>query len=207
MRGVAEQKTMRRREDERARDASRERDVRIRAFFAVEMGEAARRAAAELARALRDAPGGDAVRWVRAENLHVTLRFLGPVEPARVPELVARVREEVAGTPPFELALGRLESLSGRVLVLALEPRAPLAALAGAVERGVVAAGLPPESRPFRGHLTLGRLRGRRLPTVTAAVTPGRHPFPVREAVLFQSRPGPGGSQYTALERIALEAA
>jgi len=138
-------------------------DGPIRAFFAIELGESARRAAADLARWLREGPGGDGVRWVRPEALHVTLRFLGDIDPARAGALASRARLEVAALRPFVLHLGPAELFPTprrpRVVALGLEPAAPLEELAGAVERAVVAEGFAPEERGFRAHLTLGRVQ------------------------------------------------
>lgn len=181
----------------------------IRAFFAIELGDAARRAAAELARWLREAPGGEGVRWVRPEALHVTLRFLGDVDPARAAPLASRARLELAALSPFVLRLGPAELFPTprrpRVVALGLEPAAPLEALAAAVERAVVAEGFAPEPRAFRPHLTLGRVRDRRFPSVAAAPLPAQE-LAVRESILFRSELSPGGSRYTPLERIPLGA-
>jgi 2'-5' RNA ligase len=140
--------------------------------------------------------------------MHVTLRFLGELEPARIPALIEPVRAGSGALAPFMLRLGRLASLPpgrrARVLVLELAPEAPLAALAQAVERGVVAAGCAPETRAYRGHLTLGRLReGARPPALDALEVPPAS-FEVAESVLFSSELTSSGSRYRALERIAL---
>jgi 2'-5' RNA ligase len=157
---------------------------------------------------LRARPGGDAVRWVPPENLHVTLRFLGDLEPARVASLAAHVRAQTAALAPFALQLGALASFPPgrrpRVVVLELAPEAPLAALAEAVERGVVAAGCAPEPRAFRGHLTLGRVRERGAPPSLAELTVPPAVFEVTESVLFASELHPSGSRYTPLERVPL---
>jgi len=183
-------------------------DGTIRAFIAVDLGDAARRAAAELSRALAGAPGGDTVRWVRPEALHVTLRFLGDVERSRTAEIAAGVAERLARVAPFRLELGGAgvfpSARQPRVVMLALAPEAPLAALADAVERGVTALGFEPEARAFRPHLTLGRVRGRRAPELSGAAPPPPSPFQVRETLLYQSQLGPGGSRYTPLERMPL---
>jgi 2'-5' RNA ligase len=207
---------------------------RIRAFFAIELGEPARRAAADVARRLREAPGGDGVRWVRPEALHVTLRFLGDIEPAQAPRLASRASRELAALRPFALRLGPVELFPTpsrpRVVALGLEPAGPLVELAGAVERAVVAEGFAPEERPFRAHLTLGRVRearqqaqraarrsrakggpplepgrpqGARFPSVAAPAVPAAE-LAVEEAVLFRSDLSPAGSRYTPLERVAL---
>ena len=185
----------------------------LRTFFALELGEAARRRAADLAAALRAAPGGERVRWVREESLHVTLRFLGATEPETLPGLLRCAGEAIGEAKPFELGLGGWLALPSprrpRVFALGLEPAEPLAGLAADLERAAVAAGWPPEPRPFRGHVTLGRLRsGRKSPdlpaAVTGSVTADRHAWEVREVVLFQSQLRPDGARYAPLERIPL---
>jgi 2'-5' RNA ligase len=183
-------------------------DGAIRAFIAVELDAAVRRAAAEVARALREGPAGDRVRWVRPENLHVTLRFLGDVESARVPSIARNVREAVAGLRSFRMQLGRVEGFPStrrpRVVAIAVGPREPLEQLAEAVERAVVKEGIEPEKRRFRSHLTLGRASGRALSPVTAPVTAGGESLVVNEIVLFRSQLERSGAIHTPLERIAL---
>ena len=182
-------------------------DARIRSFIAVELAAAARRAAFEVSQALRRSDGD--VRWVRPETLHVTLRFLGDLQTSRIPALVQSVEAELAELVPFELGLGEVELFPSlrrpRVIALQLAPVAPLAALAAAVERGVVAAGCEPEPRAFRPHLTLGRVRGR-LPDAVDVAAPPPSAFPVAEAVLFRSDLRPRGAKHTPLARMALAA-
>jgi 2'-5' RNA ligase len=183
----------------------------LRTFFAVEIGAAARRVAHDVALRLAAEPGGDAVRWTRAEAYHVTLRFLGPTRREQLPDLVAGVRGAAANAAPFALRLGALNGFPtprrARVVVVDVEPAAPIAALAAAVEGAVVAAGFAPEERAFHPHLTLGRVRERhrRGPLLDATLGPREPaPFDVASVVFFQSAPGPGGSRYSPLERISL---
>jgi len=182
----------------------------VRAFFAVELGESARRAAAEAAAELRRRDERGAVRFTRPESLHVTLRFLGDVARERLASLVAHVAKETAGVAPFELRLGPLLAFPTarrpRVLAAAVVPGEPLARAAAAVERGCVAAGFAPEARPFHGHLTLGRVkRGPRHagpPRFDDVAVPDHEPTPVRDAVLFASELHRDGARYTPLERV-----
>ena len=181
----------------------------IRAFVAVPLDARARAAAYHAVHALRGAPRGDSVRWAREETLHVTLRFLGNLAPARIPELVRRIRAETARVEPFRLRPGHVapfpDARRPRVVALVLEPEAPLAALAAAVERGAVAAGFAPESRRFRAHCTLGRARLRGgIPDVTVPVTLPDFTLDVTEAVLFRSDLEPSGARHTPLERLPL---
>jgi 2'-5' RNA ligase len=180
----------------------------LRAFLAAEIGEGARRALAEAAGRLAREVRGRGVRWARPETYHVTLRFLGEIEVERVAPLAARVAEAVAGVAPFELRLGALVAFPGprrpRVIAATLEPEAALEALARRVEAAVVGAGLPPEERPFRPHLTLGRVRDRAHPDPAAAGPLPAEPFRVAEVVLFRSDPRENGALHTPLERLAL---
>jgi 2'-5' RNA ligase len=94
------------------------------------------------------------------------------------------------------------------VVALGLEPEAELTLLAAGVEHGAVAAGFPPEERPFRPHLTLGRARDQRrfrlAAGVTASVTAQGDAWDVMETVLFRSDLAPSGARYTPLARIPL---
>lgn len=181
----------------------------LRLFWALEIGAAARARAAGVAAALREQPGGRDVRWVREESLHVTLRFLGATDPARVADLEREVDLATRGIAPFSASLaGALLFPSARrprVVALALEPAVELGALAERVERGTVAAGFPVEPRAFRPHLTLGRARDSRVRlAVTASVTAHGDAWDVTETVLFRSDLAPGGARYTALARVPL---
>ncbi len=180
----------------------------LRTFFAVTLSKEAREAAAQLAGRLRGSERGEGVRWVRPEGYHLTLRFLGNVTRDAVAELAERVTEEVAPLAPFAIQLGGAlvfpSPRNPRVIALAVEPEALLAFLAERVEHGVVAVGLKAERRRFRAHLTLGRVRNRRFPSVDGEASIDCPAFPVDEIVLFQSDLQRTGAVYTPLERIAL---
>ena len=188
--------------------ALRESTDTVRAFFAIDLDDHTRSAAAAVADQLRACPGGDAVRWVREETLHVTLRFLGDIDCARIPRLAGCVREQTAALSPFRLQLGgaRLFPSKRRPLAVVLDagPAEPLTELADAVERGVVAADFGPESRPFNAHLTLGRIRKKHFPLVTGDVTGSGESCPVNEVVLFKSELHSSGAHYTPIERAPL---
>jgi len=183
-------------------------DAAIRTFIAVELDDATRRASAAAIRELRAGPGGDRIRWARPETLHVTLRFLGDIDPARVPVLSAALRAETAGVRPFALTFGDLGAFPSlrrpQVVFFRVGPQQPLDALAGAVERAAVRAGFAAAARPFRPHLTLGRARRGKSVPVTAAVTPPGDSRVVDEIVLFRSRLARSGATHTPLDRIAL---
>jgi len=183
-------------------------DGAIRAFIAIDLDDAVRRTAAKVIGALRESRGGDRVRWVRPENLHVTLRFLGNIESERVLPIVRELGEATAGLRPFRLELGRVGAFPSarrpRVVICDIGPSEPLEELAEAVERAVAEAGFEREQRRFRAHLTLGRISGRAHSPVTAPVTAGGESLVVDEIVLFRSQLVHSGAIHTPLERMAL---
>ena len=191
-------------------------EATVRAFFAIELSPEARNAADDVASELRGRAGGDCIRWVRPENFHVTLRFLGDIARSRVPVVAECVADCIAGSPggyePFEMHLGEISAFPSlrrpRVVTLDVAPHAPLEALASTLERGVQQAGLLGLSRdghPLRSHLTLGRVRrGGRPPSLEAARPTDPAPTPVEEIVLFRSELSHTGARYTRLERIPL---
>jgi len=180
----------------------------LRAFLAVEIGEGARRAVAAAAARLAREVRGREVRWARPESYHLTLRFLGEISEEQAARVAGRVAEAVAPLPPFELRLGELVAFPSarrpRVLAVRVVPEAPLLALAERVAAAALRAGLAPEERAFRPHLTLGRVRDRAHPDLGAAGPLPPEPFRVGEVVLFRSDLLPEGALHTPLERFAL---
>lgn len=177
-----------------------------RVFVALSLPDAQREAlAAHLAECARLAPG---YRWVPADALHLTLRFIGYVGL----DALARVRAELhrVRAAPFRLALaGRGEfgprSAPRVIWIGAGEGRDACASLAGAVERACLAAGLAPEPRGFRAHVTVARARaeGVRLPGLPEV--PPLGPWTVRDFVLYESRPRGGlPPLYVPLQRYPL---
>ena len=105
------------------------------------------------------------------------------------------------------LAMGGFALLVGVVWLDLASGREPAAALAAATEGACVAAGLEPERRPFRPHLTLARSRerfGSVLPDLPPA--PDLEPWTATDMILYESRLGGGPPVYTPLERFPLEA-
>jgi RNA 2',3'-cyclic 3'-phosphodiesterase len=145
-------------------------------------------------------------RWAPAVNLHLTLHFLGWVEP----EAMTRVAAALEGVrrPAFKLELGALgrfgTAARPRVLWIGVAGgREPLAALAAEVARASREAGVVGDERPYNPHLTLCRVRsGARLPALPEPPPPLA--WKARSFTLFQSRPGPRGSVYVPLQAYRL---
>lgn len=96
----------------------------------------------------------------RRENLHMTLCFLGQVQPARIPVLRQVLGSLAEHTPPCSMTLDRLETFgSGKQALACLtgEAPSPLIRLVRDMESALRAQGFSLEQRPFRPHVTLAR--------------------------------------------------
>ena len=177
--------------------SARKHGAAVRAFVGLPLAAPLQTPVTSLIETLRKRPDGDAVRWVNPEGLHLTLRFLGNVPTERVPELAEALRERLADVEPFAIKLGGPEPFPAprrpRVVVLGCSPVDPVAELAARMEGLAVELGFPPERRTFKAHLTLGRLRSRRMPgpRASGAVHAGSFGVGGRSRGALQERAGP----------------
>lgn len=182
----------------------------IRLFVGLAVPEDLR---ATLAERQNGVPGA---RWVEPKNLHVTLRFIGEVDENVAADIDAHLAEVRAPAPPVGLnGLGRFGDKRGtRILYVGVEPHPALIHLRDKVESACVRAGLEPEARKFKPHVTLARFKGSglagagggRIDDIVAANTAWRPgTFTPARFVLFSSHLGHGGADYTAERDYPLE--
>lgn len=170
-----------------------------RLFFALWPDVPLRRVLAAAARELGQDSGG---RVPPAENLHLTLAFLGEVPAERLAEL-CELGSAAAGRP-FELVIDRIGYWKQQRLVWAGVTRMPpeLGALASRLAIALQARGYRVEKRAFRPHVTLlrdaGTPRRRRLDALR---------WQVRSLVLARSLPGNGGVRYAKADEWPMVAA
>lgn len=140
-----------------------------RLFFAIDLDEPSREAVADLINRLSKqlesdpARGHRLIKWVERENLHLTVRFLGATPEKRVLELQRAMGTHLSSRP-FVLRFDRVgtfpERGAPRVIWLgASDGEAEAARARDELDERLTAIHIPPESRPFRAHLTLGRFR------------------------------------------------
>ncbi len=188
-------------------------EERWRVFCAVEvLTEARARVAEHIASLRHEAPDARA-SWARAENFHITLKFLGEIGRNRVESLSRAAQRAVAGIPPFDVAIKGAGAFPPhgipRVLWLGITDASDgLARLQSRLDKECDREGFPPEQRPFHPHLTIARPRvpkgARRLAALHKEM--GFEPigFPVNELRVIRSELGPGGSRYTGISRHQL---
>ena len=134
----------------------------MRLFFAVRVSEAIRR---DIGLALKAFPlPNPPWRWIPPENLHITLKFLGDVDERLIPDLKEIAADAANRVKPFRVLYGTFGGFPHlsrpRVIFFeAKEGTRELATIAGEIESGVEALGIPRERRPFTAHLTLARIK------------------------------------------------
>lgn len=184
----------------------------VRIFFALEIQTATKERLGEFITVLKKSAKSHAIRWTVPENLHITLQFLAEMDSTHLPLLIENVRASIVGTvQKTEVNFGTIQLFPNpfrpRVIVLDITPQEPLAILADLIGRGIQATEYTIETRTFRGHLTLGRIKhthGVNLNFLSHVTLPKLLPIEVKEVVLFRSEPIDHGSKYTVLERIQL---
>jgi RNA 2',3'-cyclic 3'-phosphodiesterase len=184
----------------------------IRAFIACELPASVIALLANLQRQIKS--NGIKAKWVRPENIHLTLKFLGNIQAGDIDRLVRCMTECLRGLAPITLMTKGIGVFPGikraRVIWVGLAGQIPsLVEMQRKLEESLATMGFPKENRAFKGHLTLCR--------ITETVNPGMigqiirdhaglqsDEFTVNAIDLVQSTLHPTGSMYTRLRRIAL---
>jgi 2'-5' RNA ligase len=195
-------------------------DDEPRLFVAVPLPDEARDAVIAIVDTVRDVVEREArlprsaVRWVRMEHLHLTLRFLGPTPDPRVPVVAGCVERGVEGLPAARLVIAGSGAFPApsrpRTIWLGIQHGADaLAGMARRLDDELEPEGWPRETRPFRAHLTLARADGRREGPLVArhlaqAVAGTTIEFTASRVVLFESITGRGPAEYRALHETSL---
>lgn len=173
----------------------------MRAFIGLPLPEELAQAIAALVSRRAHDPA-DAFKFTRAADLHVTMKFLGPIELAVAAELPERLDAVARAHAPPELRATRAwafpEPSLARVVVLELaDPTGALGALARDLEELAAELGVEREARAFRPHITLARPSARRSQpsavALCAALAPMPPPGRPPALALYRSPPGASG--------------
>lgn len=169
--------------------------MNLRLFLAIPIPEAV---GDRLAALETDLPGA---AWRLPEQYHLTLRFLGEIDGALARDVDGEVARVAAA--PFELMLAGAGSFGGRepsAVWAGVSPSDQLMRLATACESAVRRAGLPPETRKYKPHVTLAYLNGTLDSEVAHFLRDAAEfrtePFWVDHFRMYSSRPTRSGSQY-----------
>ncbi len=188
---------------------------RVRSFVALELSDEARDSIARTLQELQRAAPQE-VRWVDPKGTHLTIKFLGTVAYDTLGAIEGALQVATGVVAPFELGLGAPGTFPNvrapRVLWVGITGNLDaLHQLQSCVEDALAAVGIAREARPFRPHLTLGRVREtasepalRRLSEALGQAVVTRVVWPVSEIALMRSTLTPQGAIYHRLARIRL---
>ena len=184
--------------------------VTLRTFIAIPLPEAIRAKVEKLLSDLRKTDA--AVRWVPACNLHLTLKFLGDVEEARLEDLFVAIRKATEGIEPFGITLKGLGAFPNirqpRMLWIGMDVPEAMQRLYENIGEELSRLHFPKETRRFSPHLTIGRVKAERgterLMSVVERTNFGPETVSVARIVAMKSDLRPTGAVYSALEKFAL---
>jgi 2'-5' RNA ligase len=192
-----------------------EHPAAIRAFVAANLDAGLRERVARIQERLKESRAD--VSWVRPDNLHLTLKFLGEVGDTVLGPVADVIGSVVAGHRPFRLECAGLGAFpqprTARVVWVGIREGAEeLTRLHARLDAALEPLGFRREQRPFTSHLTLGRVRGPgRLEQLATAVT-SMPAEPLGEMLLdridlMRSELRPEGARYSVLREFPLEGA
>jgi 2'-5' RNA ligase len=189
-----------------------------RLFIAVPAADEVRAAVGKLMEEVAGGPvserGPGQPRWVRVDDLHLTLRFLGATPDERQAEIASALETAAAGIGPFRIVLsggGAFPNASApRVLWIGItEGTDHLAGLVDRLNGGLAPLGWPAETRPFTPHLTLARTDGvagadERARVLTEAAQDLQLTWQADRIVLYKTLVGRGPVHYKSLAEARL---
>ena len=183
----------------------------IRAFFALRPDEEATHELEERIGSLRSRGWERLARFSPAENLHLTVRFLGDLKPETLEQLREAAASIARQMRPVSYQIGTSKLFPrvsrARVIVASVKPSPELRELNRELERVCVEAGLQPETFTYRPHITLARLK----PTEKKRPNLPGYAIPVSQQagslVLYESKSGPDGAVYDPIGEFPFDGA
>ncbi|MCX7837840.1 MAG: RNA 2',3'-cyclic phosphodiesterase [Anaerolineae bacterium] len=189
----------------------------IRTFIAIELNDALHRALADVQARLKRDTVARAIRWVAPENIHITLKFLGDVDAARIPALERAIAQVCNDFAPFTLTIGGAGAFPNmrkpNVIWVGARGQVDVAArLAEHIDAACATFGFAREERAFTPHLTLGRVKRDASPSerqrigalIEAARIGDVGELRVERVAVMKSDLTPEGSVYTRLAECVL---
>lgn len=178
----------------------------MRTFVALELSDTVRRELGRLQGKLGQV--GCDVKWVAPKNIHLTLKFLGDVEEAKIDDIKNVLTRISSGEKAFKISLFKLGAFPSvnrpRVLWAGIDRGcAEVEKIASLAEEGLEKIGFPKEKRPMSAHLTLGRVKSGKNKDALSAKILSLEVRPVSSEInhiaLFQSTLTPKGPIYSVL--------
>lgn len=190
-----------------------------RVFIAINLPEEVKKELEGLERKITamfpEEAGRGIIKWVRKDNLHLTLLFVGSVKDEEIPRICEIIKEAVQGWKPFSLTLERVcygppNKMPPRLIWVELEKSKDAECLVKILKQKMSEQGVlrKIENRPFTSHITLGRIRAWQW----RAIAPEERPeiekevalqFNVSSVEVMESKLKRTGAEYTILKSIS----
>ena len=184
----------------------------LRAFIAIDLPEKIRSSLGEAQEVLK--LQRFRVNWVRPQNIHLTLKFLGNTAAADIDKIVAAMALATKDCADVSLAAKGIgvfpDNRRPRIIWAGLSGQLEiLQDIQRALDGHLADLGFPKETRGFKAHLTLGRVKGKitseRLKTAIAKLKGFESKsFDVNRIILFKSELRPSGAVYSQLQGVSL---
>jgi 2'-5' RNA ligase len=155
------------------------------------------------------APWAKQIRWTKDANIHITVRFLGDLTPEQIEQVKTGLSMLLENQTAFEVIMTAPQPFpsikKARMLASLIHKNQVLQQLAEDIEKIAVEAGVAPEERPFKGHITVGRFRKRVKGLEELLAIADTLTIPVDNMVFFKSDLKPTGAEYTEIARFVLQ--
>ncbi|MGD9032340.1 MAG: RNA 2',3'-cyclic phosphodiesterase [Desulfobacteraceae bacterium] len=183
--------------------------MKIRSFLAFELPSEIKKIVARVSGELRQSTLN--ARWVKVDNIHLTVVFMGSIETEDIPAIAQGVQEVCQTYGPFDMSLKGIGCFpnrrSPRVLWLGLDgDLEPMSDFRDALQGHLTGFGIKEEKRKFKPHLTLARFRKPKRMDVKEDQLLSKYEdisssvCPLKELILFKSDLKPTGAVYTKVE-------
>jgi len=181
----------------------------MRLFFAILLPEPVIKDLHLLVKPLKKQLHKEDIRWIKPENLHLTLRFMGAVAEQDLAKLITAVSETVLGVKPFAIKLSDVSLFPSekRPKVLSIVViNQELDQLAQLIEEAIVNAGFVAANKPFRSHISFAYVKrsSRRLENAVHASTIKANKILVEHFELMQSFTYETGAEYQVIKQFHL---
>ena len=186
---------------------------KIRTFIAIELPDNIINAIGNMQKKIRRY--GLKIRWVRPENVHITLKFLGDIDPEMIQSIESCLKKTCKENNPIQLLSKGIGIFPGlkrpRVLWAGIGGDTDiLKKLQQSLDDHLSTTGIPKEKRPFKGHLTVGRFKGhvdskKLISVIKTFSTFETDPFYAEALTLYQSNLKPSGAVYSKLSIVPLK--
>ena len=179
----------------------------IRTFLAIELSEALKKETYLFVETLRDRYQG--FRFIEPQNWHLTLHFLGDIEPEKIEQLGSRLKEALVQINPFSVSLEGLgvfpNSQRPRILWIGVSGDiSELLTLKKQVDEVLQNMHFQIETRPFHPHITIARARegSKHSYLISGQTFKAQRVDEIHSLTLFKSDLSPRGAQHTPLQVI-----